>query len=167
MLEWCLREGQELWTAIILISTDTNCVKHHDGHSVPQWYRYWKCCLQFHGLIGVLRIYFCNAYYSKWLLWYIQYVYQFPPQDEGLEDVRQMIKDDHELVHRRLRGVLEDFKIACENYIRQSNSLGIGSGSGKTKLDKYRIKMCRNNIVSCKCHHHLVFCTMYQPNHLI
>ena len=58
-----------------------------------------------------------------------------------------MIKVDHESSHRRLRGVLGEFTAAIGNYLRLAGNLGIGAGSGKTKLDKFRMKMCKNQLV--------------------
>ena len=68
-------------------------------------------------------------------------------QEDGLEDVRQMLRDNHLQTHRRLRGVMEELIKNIDLYTRQVGGLAIGSGSGKTKLDKHRLKMCRNTIV--------------------
>jgi len=36
----------------------------------------------------------------------------------------------------------------CDMYIGAYASLQTGSGSGKTKLDKYRLKTCKTHVVS-------------------
>ena len=36
----------------------------------------------------------------------------------------------------------------CDVYMRMVSSLSVGAGSGKTKLDKHRIKSCEAQIVS-------------------
>ena len=61
-----------------------------------------------------------------------------------------MIKDDHDNSHRRLRGVLGEFTGAIGSYLRLLGNLGVGAGSGKTKLDKFRLKMCKNQMVGVK-----------------
>jgi len=36
----------------------------------------------------------------------------------------------------------------CDAYLRLCVSLQAGAGAGKTKLDRYRLKTCRNHVVS-------------------
>lgn len=59
-----------------------------------------------------------------------------------------MIKDEHELSHRRLRGVMEEFEGGVDEYMRHASLLGVGSGAGKTNLDRHRLNYCKNTLVS-------------------
>ena len=68
-------------------------------------------------------------------------------QEEGLEDVRQMLAVEHQNAHRRLRGVLNESGSAIANYIRLSANLNVGAGAGKTKLDNFRLEMCKKHMV--------------------
>ncbi|ELU05062.1 hypothetical protein CAPTEDRAFT_184805 [Capitella teleta] len=66
--------------------------------------------------------------------------------EEGLEDTGQMIKNDHELSHRRLRGVIEEFEHGLDDYMRHAPLLGVGAGAGKTNLDRHRLNFCKNSL---------------------
>ena len=70
-------------------------------------------------------------------------------QEEGLDDVKQMIRIDYDNTHQRLRGVLKVFEDNCQNYITKAEGpvLKGMQGVGKTDLDKYRLKMCKNKVV--------------------
>lgn len=48
----------------------------------------------------------------------------------------------------RLRSTLEDLASACVRYQTITKSNGMGAGSGKTKLDNERMKLCQREIVS-------------------
>ena len=61
-----------------------------------------------------------------------------------------MLREEHDSSHRRLRGVLGEFTAAIATYLRLAQSLTVGSGSGKTKLDKFRLKMCKTQLVRAR-----------------
>lgn len=71
-------------------------------------------------------------------------------QEEGLEDVMDMLKVEHEDVARRLRGICARLAADCEAFISNLYKVDLttGSGSGKTKLDRIRSRMIRRHIVS-------------------
>ena len=48
----------------------------------------------------------------------------------------------------RLRSILEDLTAACLRYQTVTKTNSMSPGSGKTKLDKERIKLCLREIVS-------------------
>lgn len=47
----------------------------------------------------------------------------------------------------RLRSTLEDLALGCSKYLALTKSSQSGAGSGKTKLDKERMKLCYREIV--------------------
>ena len=69
-------------------------------------------------------------------------------QDENLEEVRIGIKGESRNVHRKLRAALAELCAGCDTYTKMSSNLTIGAGSGKTKLDKHRLRSCKSHIVS-------------------
>jgi len=62
--------------------------------------------------------------------------------------VKEMLRTYDPLAHRRLRGTMDVLLQNCDMYLGLCTSLQGGSGAGKTKLDRYRTKTCRNHIVS-------------------
>lgn len=46
-----------------------------------------------------------------------------------------------------LRGALEQLAVSCAKYVAISKNNSLGPGSGKTKLDKERIKLCEREVV--------------------
>jgi len=70
-------------------------------------------------------------------------------QDEGLEDVQEMIKTGQDRPDRRLRGVAAELVTGCAMFnrlVEEAEGLGIG----KTRLDRERHKLCLREIVSCR-----------------
>jgi len=59
-----------------------------------------------------------------------------------------MLRNSDSLAHRRLRGTMDVLLQNCDAYIGLYASLQAGSGAGKTKLDRYRLKTCKNHVVS-------------------
>lgn len=47
----------------------------------------------------------------------------------------------------KLREVLEQLASGCAKYVTISRSSSTGPGTGKTKLDKERMKLCQREIV--------------------
>ena len=70
------------------------------------------------------------------------------PQEAGMEEVAQLFRQESSQVAIHLRSVMGVFLESCGKYLRLVDSLRLGIGSGKTKLDKYRFQMCRSNVVS-------------------
>jgi len=62
--------------------------------------------------------------------------------------VHTQIESDDGTAEKKLRTVLEDLSASCTRYISIIKGTGAGPGSGKTKLDKERSKLCQREIVS-------------------
>jgi len=69
-------------------------------------------------------------------------------QNDGLTDVKEMLRSSDPLTHRRLKGAMDVLMQNCDTYLALHASLMAGSGAGKTKLDRYRLKTCKNYVVS-------------------
>jgi len=69
-------------------------------------------------------------------------------QYDGLTDVKEMLRSSDPLAHRRLKGTMDILIKNCDAYLTIHASLLAGSGAGKTKLDRYRLKTCKNYVVS-------------------
>uniref|UniRef100_A0A8C4ZRK0 C2 domain-containing protein n=1 Tax=Gadus morhua TaxID=8049 RepID=A0A8C4ZRK0_GADMO len=61
--------------------------------------------------------------------------------EEGLNDVQEIIKTEKAYPERRLRGVLEELSIGCRSLDDQSQS-------GRTRLDRERLKLCLAEVES-------------------
>lgn len=63
----------------------------------------------------------------------------------------------------KLRTTLEELASSCLNYVSITKDSLTGAGSGKTKLDKERIKLCQREIVSSynlyKCKYGILVCS--------
>ncbi len=62
-------------------------------------------------------------------------------------EVNHMVESDKADADRKLKSALEDLSAACNRYVTISKGAGSGSGVGKTKLDKERMKMCQKELV--------------------
>lgn len=71
-------------------------------------------------------------------------------QEDALAEVNTAIETDQPKVEILLRQVLEDLSTACTQYVNLSKAPVTGPGTGKTKLDKERLKLCQKEIVSVK-----------------
>lgn len=69
-------------------------------------------------------------------------------QEEGLSEVQSSILVEDSDAEKKLKVVLEELSMTCARYTTISKSSSSGSGTGKTKLDKERTKMCLREIVS-------------------
>lgn len=47
----------------------------------------------------------------------------------------------------KLKQVLEELSVGCNKYVSIAKSSMTGPGTGKTKLDKERMKLCQRDIV--------------------
>uniref|UniRef100_A0A8C7F4K3 Otoferlin n=1 Tax=Oncorhynchus kisutch TaxID=8019 RepID=A0A8C7F4K3_ONCKI len=67
-------------------------------------------------------------------------------QEEGLNDVQEVIKTEKAYPERRLRGVLEDLGNGCSQFLTLANK--DQNQTGRTKLDKERLKSCMRELES-------------------
>lgn len=61
---------------------------------------------------------------------------------------KKLIEEEDIKAEVRLRSTLEDLAAACLRYQNITKANSLGAGSGKTKLDKERTKLCLREIVS-------------------
>ncbi|XP_072153878.1 otoferlin [Bemisia tabaci] len=66
--------------------------------------------------------------------------------EEGLSEVQSSILVEDSDAEKKLKVVLEELSMTCARYTTISKSSSSGSGTGKTKLDKERTKMCLREI---------------------
>uniref|UniRef100_A0A8C1TMP3 Otoferlin n=1 Tax=Cyprinus carpio TaxID=7962 RepID=A0A8C1TMP3_CYPCA len=66
--------------------------------------------------------------------------------EEGLNDVQEIIKTEKAYPERRLRGVLEELSSSCSRFVTLANK--DQNLSGRTKLDKERLKSCMREMES-------------------
>lgn len=64
----------------------------------------------------------------------------------GLSDTGHLIEQEDCKAEVRLRGCLEDLATDCNNFLQITKASQTGPGSGKTKLDKERIKLLMREI---------------------
>ena len=69
-------------------------------------------------------------------------------QEVGLDEVSHLVRQESTQSSTHLRSVLGEFVDGCGRYLRLVDSLRTGIGCGKTRLDKYRIEMCKTTVVS-------------------
>uniref|UniRef100_A0A668ACF7 Otoferlin a n=1 Tax=Myripristis murdjan TaxID=586833 RepID=A0A668ACF7_9TELE len=67
-------------------------------------------------------------------------------QEEGLNDVQEIIKTEKAFPERRLRGVLEELSTGCSRFVTLANK--DVSQAGRTKLDRERLKSCMREMDS-------------------
>ncbi|TMW49673.1 hypothetical protein DOY81_005242 [Sarcophaga bullata] len=68
--------------------------------------------------------------------------------EDGLNETKRLIENEDTKVETRLRSILEDLAAACLRYQTITKTNSMSPGSGKTKLDKERIKLCLREIES-------------------
>ncbi|XP_065364288.1 otoferlin-like [Calliphora vicina] len=68
--------------------------------------------------------------------------------EDGLNETKRLIEDEDAKAEVRLRSILEDLASACLRYQTITKTNSMSAGSGKTKLDKERIKLCLREIES-------------------
>ncbi|KAK5642921.1 hypothetical protein RI129_009088 [Pyrocoelia pectoralis] len=66
--------------------------------------------------------------------------------DDGLQDVHHLIEMERGGTEFRLKQVLDEVTVSCEKYVLLAKDTQSGSGTGKTKLDKERMKLCQREI---------------------
>lgn len=67
-------------------------------------------------------------------------------QDEGLLETNNMLNDEDPRAEVRLRAVLEEVAANCAQYLSVTKAAAAGPGTGKTKLDMERMKLCQREI---------------------
>lgn len=68
-------------------------------------------------------------------------------QEEGLHETHLLIEDEDERAEVKLRSTLEELASSCLKYVAITKNCQTGPGTGKTKLDKERMKLCEREIV--------------------
>ena len=58
-----------------------------------------------------------------------------------------MMRQERPNAEHRLRGVLEELANSCSRYMTLSQGKVLGAASGRTKLDKERLKFCQREMV--------------------
>uniref|UniRef100_A0A3Q1B4X1 Otoferlin n=1 Tax=Amphiprion ocellaris TaxID=80972 RepID=A0A3Q1B4X1_AMPOC len=66
--------------------------------------------------------------------------------EDGLNDVQEIIKTEKTYPERRLRGVLEELSQGCRSFLSLANK--DQNQSGRTKLDRERLKLCLAEVES-------------------
>lgn len=66
----------------------------------------------------------------------------------GLSETSHLIEQEDVKAEVRLRSCLEELASDCNNYLQLTKASLTGPGTGKTKLDKERIKLCQREIES-------------------
>ncbi|XP_023122869.1 otoferlin-like isoform X1 [Amphiprion ocellaris] len=66
--------------------------------------------------------------------------------EDGLNDVQEIIKTEKTYPERRLRGVLEELSQGCSQFLSLANK--DQNQSGRTKLDRERLKLCLAEVES-------------------
>ncbi|XP_050085649.1 otoferlin-like isoform X2 [Anopheles aquasalis] len=64
----------------------------------------------------------------------------------GLAETHLLLEDEDPTAEVRLRAVLEEVASSCGRYVTITKGALVGPGTGKTKLDKERIKLCQREL---------------------
>lgn len=64
----------------------------------------------------------------------------------GLSETSHLIEQEDTKAEVRLKSCLEELATDCHNYLQITKPTLTGPGTGKTKLDKERIKLCQREI---------------------
>lgn len=68
-------------------------------------------------------------------------------QEEGLHETNVFMEEEDTRAEVKLRTTLEELASGCMKYVSISKNSITSAGSGKTKLDKERMKLCQREIV--------------------
>lgn len=71
----------------------------------------------------------------------------FHLQEEGLHETNALVEDEDSRAEVKLRTTLEEIASGCMKYVAITKNSQTGPGTGKTKLDKERMKLCEREIV--------------------
>lgn len=69
-------------------------------------------------------------------------------QEEGLHETGALIDDEDSRAEVKLRTTLEELASSAMKYVAITKNSLTGPGTGKTKLDKERMKLCEREIVN-------------------
>lgn len=69
-------------------------------------------------------------------------------QEEGLHETGALIEDEDSRAEVKLRTTLEELASSAMKYVAITKNSLTGPGTGKTKLDKERMKLCEREIVN-------------------
>lgn len=69
-------------------------------------------------------------------------------QEEGLIEIHALMESEDSAAEAQLRTLLEQLSVSCGKYVTITKANANAPGSGKTKLDKERQKLCLREIVS-------------------
>lgn len=75
------------------------------------------------------------------------YFFSYFLQEEGLHQTHLFIEDEDTRAEVKLRSTLEELASGCLKYVAITKNSLTGPGTGKTKLDKERMKLCEREIV--------------------
>lgn len=64
----------------------------------------------------------------------------------GLSETNHLIEQEDTKAEVRLRSCLEEVATDCNNYLQITKATLSGPGTGKTKLDKERVKLCQREV---------------------
>uniref|UniRef100_A0A182N8H2 C2 domain-containing protein n=1 Tax=Anopheles dirus TaxID=7168 RepID=A0A182N8H2_9DIPT len=66
----------------------------------------------------------------------------------GLAETNLLLEDEDPTAEVKLRAVLEEVAASCGKYVTITKGALVGPGTGKTKLDKERLKLCQRELES-------------------
>lgn len=64
----------------------------------------------------------------------------------GLSETSHLIEQEDTKAEVRLRSCLEELATNCSTYVQITKTTLTGPGTGKTKLDKERVKLCQRDV---------------------
>lgn len=66
--------------------------------------------------------------------------------EEGLTETHMLMESENSNAEKKLKTVLENLSMACSRYVNLTKGTWSCPGTGKTKLDKERMKLCQREI---------------------
>lgn len=77
----------------------------------------------------------------------IDFVCFLHSQEEALHETGVLLEDEDPKAEVKLKSTLEELASGCLKYVAIAKNSSSGAGSGKTKLDKERMKLCQREMV--------------------
>lgn len=78
-----------------------------------------------------------------------------------MHETNSLIEGEDTRAEVKLRSTLEEVASSCAKYVAITKNSLTGPGTGKTKLDKERMKLCQREIVMRNELHLVVFCANF------